>query len=316
MNKHEDLFSKIKVRKFPNKNYHAIWHNLKTVRLGKGVASELEPDRSEFYDVGINTRCNAECPFCYVSATNKGTDFQDICEAWKKWMATFPEDKQVESTNVIVTEKPFQIAIGSTGEPTIHPQFCEFLKTVYDSGVVPNYTTNGIVLSDESTSLARNILEYTSKYCGGVAVSFSNPVLRERATKAVNNLLSLSDVKVNIHHIISDNKSVDEFLKVVEEYGKNIYYHVLLPLMPSGRSKEGLQEGTWEYLEDVLYKDPWKYKNVSFGAHFINQLEKSNKIKTWMYPAESLSKNIILTKDCVKITPSSFNLKPIKEINL
>lgn len=64
MNKHEDLFSKVKVRKFPDKNYHAIWHNLKTIRLGQGVASELEPDRSEFYDVGINTRCNAECDFC------------------------------------------------------------------------------------------------------------------------------------------------------------------------------------------------------------------------------------------------------------
>lgn len=33
-------------------------------------------------------------------------------------------------------------------------------------------------------------------------------------------------------------------------------------------------------------------------------------------PAESLSKNIILTKDKVQITPSSFNLNPIKTINL
>lgn len=64
MNKHKDLFSKVKVREFSEKNYKAIWHDLKTLRLGEGVAKELDPDRAEFYDVGINTKCNAECPFC------------------------------------------------------------------------------------------------------------------------------------------------------------------------------------------------------------------------------------------------------------
>ena len=70
MNKHEDLFGKVKVRRFPEKNYNAVWHDLRTLRLGKGVAEELEPDRSEFYDVGINTKCNAGidgslgCEFC------------------------------------------------------------------------------------------------------------------------------------------------------------------------------------------------------------------------------------------------------------
>ena len=204
----------------------------------------------------------------------------------------------------------------STGEPTLHPQFCEFLQTVYESGVVPNYTTNGVILSDISNPRTKEILEYTAEFVGGVAVSFGNPILRKKAEQAVDNLLTFANCKVNIHHIISDNESVDEFLKVEEKYGDDIYYHVLLPLMPSGRSKKGLHEGTWEYLEDALSKDSLKYKNVSFGAHFIEQLSKSNKIKTWMYPAESLSKNIILTKDCVKMTPSSFNLHPIKEIKL
>ena len=70
MNKHKDLFSKVKVRRFPEKNYNAVWHDLRTLRLGKGVAEELEPDRSEFYDIGINTKCNAGidgslgCEFC------------------------------------------------------------------------------------------------------------------------------------------------------------------------------------------------------------------------------------------------------------
>lgn len=287
----------MKIKKITKVNYSGIVYNI-------GVE-----DNNNYFanDILVHN--------CYVSATKKGIDYPDICETWKKWIATFPEDQVIEGTNVICTEKPFQIAIGSTGEPTLHPQFCEFLQTVYESGVVPNYTTNGIILSDECTAEARKLLEYTSKYCGGVAVSFSNPILRERAKRAVDNLLTLADVKVNIHHIISDKRSVDEFLEIHKEYGNKIYYHVLLPLMPSGRSKEGLQDGVWEYLEEKLQKS-WEYKNVSFGAHFIDKLKESKVINTWLYPAESLSKNIILTKDCVKITPSSFNLKPIKEIKL
>ena len=112
MDKFKDLFSKVKIRKFPDKNYHAIWNDLKTVRLGRGVAKELDPDRSEFYDVGINTKCNAECKFCYVGASSKGVDYEGICETWNKWMKTFPEDKIIEGTNIINTEKPFQIALG------------------------------------------------------------------------------------------------------------------------------------------------------------------------------------------------------------
>lgn len=45
-------------------------------------------------------------------------------------------------------------------------------------------------------------------------------------------------------------------------------------------------------------------------------LSRLKQKKTWLYPAESYSKNVLLTKDKVQITPSSFNLTPIKIINL
>ena len=78
------------------------------------------------------------------------------------------------------TNKPFQIAIGSTGEPTIHPEFCEFLETVYNTGVVPNYTTNGITIAKDN-ELSNKILAYTRRYVGGVAVSFGNKSLQKYA---------------------------------------------------------------------------------------------------------------------------------------
>ena len=136
------------------------------------------------------------------------------------------------------------------------------------------------------------------------AISFGNKSLRNYARIAVNRLITLGNTNVNIHHIISDKESVDEFVAEWVRYGSDILYHVLLPLMPSGRSSEGVTEGTFEYLEEVIEKNG--IKNVAFGAHFIKDLRDS-KIKTWLYDEQSFSKNIILTKDLVQITPSSFD---------
>lgn len=156
-------------------------------------------------------------------------------------------------------------------------------------------------------------MEATSNFVGGVAVSFGNLLIRDEAEKAVENLIKYGNTNVNIHHIISTKESVDNFVRAWKFYGDDILYHVLLPLMPSGRSTKGIEDGAFEYLEEQIEKN--EIKNVAFGAHFIKYLRDS-KIKTWLYEPESFSKNVILTPNKVQITPSSFNLNPIKIINL
>ena len=299
----------IKIRSLKDYNYKAIWHNLKTIRLGDSIDDivELPPELSEFYDVGINTLCNAECPFCYVSATHKGENFPNICEVWKAWMDQYPVKKY---KGVSYSLRPFQIATGSTGEPTIHPEFTKFLETVYNTGVVPNYTTNGIILSDKDA--ATEILEYTKEYVGGVAVSFGNQLLRVRALRAIHNLLVDGGCKVMIHHLISDRKSVEDFIVTTKDFGKDIHYHVLLPLMKHGRSTKGLEDGIFEYLQEEILKND--INNIAFGANFFPYLEHS-KLPISVYPQEAYSKNIVLNKKVI-ITPSSFNLTPIKEIDV
>ena len=300
----------IKRRVFPECNYNAVWYNLKTLRLGTGVATELPADQAEFYDVALGTVCTTgKCPFCYVASNPKGEFYQDISETWRKWMNTFWEKRKDE---VVFTNKMYQIAIGSTSEPTEHPEFCDFLKAVYDTNVVPNYTTNGVLIAQD-TDLSERILEATRKYVGGVAVSFGNTHLHASAKKAVKKLLDKGNCHVNIHHIISDKKSVDNFLTIQSKYGSEIKYHVLLPLMPAGRSTKGIEDGVFEYLEQKIKEKD--IKNIAFGAHFVDYLRNSG-IKTWLYEPESFSKNILLKKDKVVITPSSFNLTPIKIINL
>ncbi len=301
----------------PKYNYNAIWNNLQTLRLGEGHAKELPPEYSEFYDVSLGTVCTTgKCNFCYVSSDPNGYFYEDVCKTWTKWMAIYKEKKDGDIT---YTEKPFQIAIGSQGEALESPQFCKFLETVYDTGVVPNYTSNGVILSfydkpgTKYYELANRILDYTSRFVGGVAISVGNPYLHKFAFNAIKSLIEKGDCYINIHHIISDKKSVDDFIKIWGEYGDEIKYHVLLPLMPSGRSTKGIEEGVFEYLEEQINR--FNIKNVAFGAHFVKFLENST-IKTWMYEPESFSKNILLKKDEIQITPSSFDLNPIKIIKL
>lgn len=304
----------IKFKGISNCNYTTIWNNLITIRLGDKEIKELPANKSEFYDVSLGDRCvTGKCSFCYVSSNPNGEYYTNVCETWKKFIATFAPDKKEK--NITITEKPFQIAIGSEGEPTESSSFCDFLETVYNTGVVPNYTTNGVILSyydkpgTEYYDLANKILKYTHDYVAGVAVSFGNKSLRSYAENAIKGLLEKGDCHINIHHIISDKASVQDFIDSWYNYSDDIKYHVLLPLMPSGRSTKGLEPGVWEILEKAI-KD-LNITNVAFGAHFYKYLTDSS-IKTWIYPPESLSKNMILKNGKVIITPSSFDLTPIK----
>lgn len=315
----------VKQRRILSCNYTAIWKNLVTIRLGREEIKELPPDKAEFYDVSLGSYCNLgthidgkylpPCPWCYVNASCNGEHYENVCETWVKFMSTF--SRNVARTGVISTLAPFQIAIGSEGEPLTSPYFCDFLETVYNTGVVPNYTTNGVILASwdkpesEYYELSRKILTYTQKYVGGVAISVGNKALHSYAFNAIKGLIELGDTNINIHHIISDKNSVQDFIDIWNEYGDLIAYHVLLPLMPSGRSTKGIEDGTFELLEKTI--QDLNITNIAFGAHFIDHIRKSS-IKAYTYEPESLSKNILLKKDKVIITPSSFNLNPVKVI--
>lgn len=199
----------------------------------------------------------------------------------------------------------------STGEPTIHPEFCKFLETVYNLGIVPNYTTNGISIAKYDGN-AEEILEVTSKYVGGVAVSANtwNPEIDSAWRSAVVLLHKFGNTNINIHYIINDKKSVDDFIKIYNQYKDIVLYFVLLPLMPSGRSSNKYSQEAFEHLleQDI------DFKQIAFGAHFYDSLCNQNKLGCYLYPPESLSKNLILGEK-IMVTPSSFNLTPIKEIN-
>lgn len=136
----------IKMRNYPEFNYKAIWFNLKTIRLGSGQAKPLPPDKSEFYDVGLGTKCNLECEFCLdentlVKTLSGDKKIKDIQE--KDIVYTFnTETNKLDLEEVVDVSKRFYLG--------------DIIEIETDFGIIrctPNhkiYTTNrGYILAKD-----------------------------------------------------------------------------------------------------------------------------------------------------------------------
>jgi hypothetical protein len=143
-----------KVRIFPDKNYAATFDGFTTVRFQLDGDKPIEKlDYFEALDVAINDKCFGGCPYCYTDAKANGRNFSNVVDRLFKYFAAMSKN-----------ERPFQVAIGGAGEPTLHPDFPLVLEAFTELGILPNYTTNGMHLTPE-------VLEATATYAGGVAVS-------------------------------------------------------------------------------------------------------------------------------------------------
>lgn len=277
-------------RVFYDKNYHGIFINNKTIRIPINMKEPiLELDYPEFYDISITNHCMGNCNYCYQNSLDSNGHYDKII---KKVNSFFGK--------MTFNERPFQVAIGG-GEPTTHPDFLELLKTFKKLEIVPNYTTNGMWIDDES---ADDIVEYTSKYCGGVALS-THKHLTKYWKNAANALIS-NNVFVNFHIIISDKKSIDEFVEIYDKWHDKIRYFVLLPYVAIGRAEHKNIE--YAYLYEKL---PEKLFKVAFGANFYGWL-KNTPLELFLYDPEMYSKYLSL-KDNGYLYPSSFSNKILKK---
>jgi len=262
-------------------NYSAIYINGKTIRIAIDKTKPIvELEYPEFYDVKITDFCTGKCPWCYQSSTPLGLHFEDIIGKCKQFFGTLTEN-----------QKPFQVALGG-GNPNQHPDFIELLKYLYSIKIIPNYTTNGIGLSED-------ILKATNKYCGGVAVS-CHPHLEKIWKEAIESLKKYK-VKINLHIIISDKESIQYLQKIYEQYKDEIDYFVLLPYSAQGRARNK------KINYDELTKFMKKVDNskIAFGANFYKYLKNNQDIiKVSLYEPEIMSKYLDLST--MKIYKSSF----------
>ena len=104
-------------------------------------------------------------------------------------------------------ENTYQIALGGRGDPDMHEHFGEILKLCRDYHVVPNFTTSGFGLREESVELCR-------QYCGAVAVSW----YRSSYTLRGIQMLLEAGIRTNIHFVLGRN-SIDEAISLLSTKG-------------------------------------------------------------------------------------------------
>lgn len=97
------------------------------IRIAFDHALEIDAQRAaapELLDIKITDYCPYDCAYCYQGSTTRGghaTNLDALARA-------------------VAAAEVFEVAIGG-GEPTLHPQFHNFVKALRSLGVVPNVTT-------------------------------------------------------------------------------------------------------------------------------------------------------------------------------
>lgn len=89
-------------------------------------------------------------------------------------------------------------ALGGRGDPNKHEQFGDILRMTREYGIIPNYTTSGLGLTDKEVALTKDM-------CGAAAVSW----YRSPYTLSAIGRLVDAGVTTNIHYVLGNN-SIDE----------------------------------------------------------------------------------------------------------
>jgi hypothetical protein len=282
----------IKVRVEPEANYKAVFCDGQTIRMPINPRKEVtELKFPEFYDLSFGNKCETgKCSFCYASASPRGIHYSNIVD---KVMGFFGKMDQ--------NQRPFQVAIGGEQEPLEHPEFWNAVKALRSLGIVPNYTTNGVLITED-------IIAPTKEFCGGVAVTL-HPHLEKHWRKALDIFIG-NGIKINTHIIISDNESVDFTRRAFDEYNGKVDYFVLLPYMSVGHAAKSPKSIDLDALEKWL-DSVEKFGNIAFGANFYDFLCAKRKWDVSLYPPEIMSKYLIMN-DLMLVCNNSFDKKQVK----
>lgn len=288
----------MKIREFPDKNYRAIFNEKtkQTLRIAIDPTKPILPlDYPELLDVSLGTKCYGNCSYCYTDASTYGVNYSKVPQKVLKWFG-----------NMTPNQRPFQVAIGGGGEPTLHPEFPQVLYNFATMGIVPNYTTNGMYFS-------KDVLNATINYCGGVAVS-CHPHLERFWGPAIGTLKSYN-IRTNLHIIIGQPDSVARFQKLYNDWQHHIDTFVLLPYQAMGRAENvnmNIIQREWIKLFDLVLE--YDYPKVAFGALFYDFIlahkEKYAALDISLYEPETLSGYVMMDTEDLIIRKSSFDPAP------
>lgn len=276
----------IKTRTFPACNYFAIQdEELNIFRFRIKDDEEIAPlEYPDVVDISLGDYCTGGCQYCYASATKRGNLYKDVSGKIARWLDPLSKN-----------QRPFQIAIGGGGEPTLHHSLPSVLKTIRSYDVIPSYTTAGIEVPSDY------LLECVQDYAGGMAVTAHEHI---NYVPALLRYLT-AGVRTNIHCIVGQStRGVDTAKRIRDKY-PNVHTVVLLPFVNIGYAINTFVNG--EEIRDALVLGATP--GFAIGAMFSRYEYKWPELfePYSMFDEHKFSGYIKLDKEPLKILNSSFD---------
>lgn len=228
----------------PDYNMYFNKHDGTMLRWGKTYSDDpqLAPMGPEILDLEISVGdCFDKCSWCYKSNT-----------------AGNGKHMNLESLQVIldkVGKQLTQVAFGIT-DANSNLAFPAMLRYCREQGVIPNYTTSGLGMTEELFTLS-------AKICGAVAVSVY-PHQKNLAYDTIDRFLSTGVKQTNIHLLYYQEnlKFVHEVIQDVSNGDISPNTVVLLALKTKGRGIN-LTSATEEQFNEIV--DNAMIGNVPLG---------------------------------------------------
>ncbi len=228
-----------------------------TMRWGKTLHDDPKwAPVPELADISISNHCSKGCAYCYRESA-RNNEFMTV----EEYCSVLDAMRHPEYGNV------FQVAIGG-GEPLEHPEFAKIIDATIERGIVPNFTTNGMFLTEE-------VCKAIQGKVGAIALSVTsvNELQEEKLA-----MLRKYAIRTNIHYVLSA-KNIGEAIEIVS--GKydaqfaGVNAIIFLTYKPAGRGtrEDVLQRG--KRLEEFVKKvNGYQNKGlkIGFDACFVPNL--------------------------------------------
>lgn len=281
----------LRCQRYPDEHYLTLFNPDTGFFVRSEYPGHEEPFWSahgpEMLDISITSWCSRECKTCYRAADRNGyhmslSDYESIIH----------QAAQLGTT---------QVALGG-GNPNEHPRFAEILRlTRHDYGIVPNYTTNGRGLSEDT-------LRVSKECCGAVAVSAYEPYsdLEETILK-----LRLQGVRTNVHFVL-DAQSADTalaWLKDPPEFLSNVNAIVFLNYKPVGRGARQdrllRHSYAWRELIEIATSRTLGFK-VGFDSCIVSGLLTTGRIDPIWFDSCEAARFTMFVSETLQAYPCSF----------
>jgi MoaA/NifB/PqqE/SkfB family radical SAM enzyme len=247
-------------------------------------------------DIGIMGHCSNNCEYCY-----QGDHYQENMSV-----------KDFEFLIVNIKDHVNQVALGGRGDPNKHEKFGDIISICLDNGVIPNYTTSGVGITESEIDI--------SKKCGAVAVSFHRKDYTYRALK----MLMDANIKTNIHYVLNKTTVFESYNFLIGNTAnydnyvdfKKLHAIIFLLFKKQGRAKNLNQSfdknndpDLKRFLELFVSEKANIFRKYNDKKYFIG-CDSCTINKLFQYDNISLTKEQLISIDCCEGSRMSCYITP------